>query len=197
MKLSHWKLGTVLLGVLILLCLVWWPEGEAPDSLQPVITTNDAAVSPVPELNPPSTRRHFHPEKCAACPDMDLEAMKRVPGGDRSDCQEFLMDAAESGNPDPDTSQLEDCTGWSPLHFAETPEQVQALLEAGVDPNVQDLEGRTPLYLHAQKAMMMPSENGQSISRSSWRRVQTPYCERMRAETPLTLLVSAIPVAPV
>ena len=46
MKLTHWKLGTVLLGVLILLCLVWWPEGEAPDSLQPVITTNDAAVSP-------------------------------------------------------------------------------------------------------------------------------------------------------
>lgn len=55
MKWRHWKLGTVLSGVLILLCLVWGPESEAPEPIQPVATP-DTAPPPVVSPQLPSAR---------------------------------------------------------------------------------------------------------------------------------------------
>ncbi len=165
MKLKHWKLGTVLLGVLILLCLVWWPEIEAPLPIQPVITTNDVSALPVPEVRSSSPRRHFHPEECAACPETQsevLENMKRsdphlsermesartFPGAD-ADCRQLLRQAAVSGDPNPDVSYLGGCDGKTPLHVARTPEEVESLLTAGADINARDRYGQTALHHHA------------------------------------------------
>lgn len=165
MRIRNLALGLVSLGVLVLLCTVWWPEGEAPQHLQPVITTNDVSATHVSEVRPSHPRRHSHPEECAACPETQsevLEAMKRsdphlsermesvrtFPGAD-VDCRQLLRQAAVSGDPNPDVSYLGGCDGKTPLHVARTPEEVESLLTAGADINARDRYGQTALYHHA------------------------------------------------
>lgn len=49
---------------------------------------------------------------------------------------------------DPSLSELRDETGQSPLHYAVLTNSVplvELLIEEGIDPNVKDNEGRTPL----------------------------------------------------
>lgn len=144
----------------LLLVFLWW-DGDKPAPFYAKKGETDPAI----ERFPSSPHAQVRKEECEGCPDTpQVGWQKRAPGPNNMvDCQEFLADAANAGNPSPDTSHLEDCSGWSPLHFAETPQQVQMLLDAGADPNIQDLEGRTPLYLQIEKAMAMPSDNGSLI----------------------------------
>lgn len=72
MKLKHWKLGSILLGVLILLCWAWWPGQQALTPQEPdnPITTERAKDTPLfaatREARPVRPRVHY-PE-CGTCP---------------------------------------------------------------------------------------------------------------------------------
>lgn len=152
MKLKHWKLGTVLLGVLILLCLVWWPEGEDPSPIQSATTTNDVFS----EFS--SLSGHLHPkdrsspmlaiENCPTCPSEKREVT--VSDEDVwSECYDVMEEAAINGDPFPDVSHLADCENKTPLHQVEKAEQVLRLVQAGADPNARDKLGLTPLHFAA------------------------------------------------
>lgn len=62
-------------------------------------------------------------------------------------CNELLEEAVAQGNPNPDTAALGGCNDVTPLHIAKNIFEIQPLLDAGADPNVQDIQGRTPLHL--------------------------------------------------
>ena len=62
-------------------------------------------------------------------------------------CEELLEEAVAQGNPNPDTAGLGGCNDVTPLHIAKNIFEIQPLLDAGADPNVQDVQGRTPLHL--------------------------------------------------
>lgn len=162
MKFAQWHLWAVGLALILLVGLLFRSDRNPEPTPQ-----HEASHDHAPPLSPPPPPVRFDPD-CATCP---LKAPRAPQGFKRrpslpaavEECMEFMIDAAKQGIPNPDTSHLEDCRGWSPLHFAETSQQIQELLDAGADPNIQDLEGRTPLYIQTQKSMMMPSENGRSI----------------------------------
>ncbi len=58
-----------------------------------------------------------------------------------------MEDLRDQGNPNPDTAGLGGCNDVTPLHIAKNIFEIQPLLDAGADPNVQDVQGRTPLHL--------------------------------------------------
>ena len=157
--------NTVLMGVLILLCLVWWPEGKSPPTTHSATTPNVDPAASTPVAKPLPTQRPSYRDECAACPEMQsgvLEAMKRssphlservesvraFPGAD-TDCRQLLRQASASGTPNPDVSHLGGCDGKTPLHIARTPEEIEALLDAGADINARDRYGQTALHHHA------------------------------------------------
>ena len=149
MKWTHWKLGTVLMGVLILLCLVWWPETETPEPLQPATTPNDAFVTSSPSSSRLHPRNRSAPmraiDDCLSCPSEKREA----PVLDEDvwhECYAVMREAAINGDPFPDVSHLGDCEKNTPLHQVRNAEQVRRLVQAGADPNARDDIGLTPLH---------------------------------------------------
>lgn len=141
---------------------------------------HDGRVPPRTPVSDTSGSSHDHAsisdqtktEKCAGCPDNPMPPVgvseKRSPRDDWRvrfhKCRNFLMEAATEGNPNPDTTHLGGCEGSSPLHYAETPEDVQALLAAGADIDVQDIYGVTPLHEQASLAVALPTEDRVSIT---------------------------------
>ena len=164
---KHWKLGMIL--VIPLLLILWWGwEDTEPvkvsDPPQQPITGQSKGSAP----SIPSKRRHLPlpVEECEACPDLpELEGLKRDGededmaeqvktvlysiAGEIGGCYGLLYKAALDGNPKPDTSRLGGCEGATPLHLANTPDQVRALLDAGADVNAADDFGATPLHLQS------------------------------------------------
>ena len=161
---KHWKLGMVL--VIPLLLILWWGWEDAEpvkviDPPQQPMTgqSKSSATSIQPKRSP----LRLPVEECEGCPDLEkLEDLKREAededfgeqmkntlysiAGEIGGCYGLLYKAALDGNPKPDTNRLGGCEGKTPLHMANTPDQVQALLEAGADVNATDDFGATPLH---------------------------------------------------
>ena len=140
-------------GLLVVSLLVFW-RGE-PDPIpveeKPALIVSDKSTH---ERERSESGRHAHQEECASCPDLPvLETEKRSAPMDRRarnrECWALLQEAAVAGDPEPDLSHLGGCDGETPLHYAETGEQVRILLENGADPNSQDIYGHTPMHLQA------------------------------------------------
>ncbi len=158
MKWIYWKRATVLSGILVLLALAWWPQSESRTPNPPGIITparpdqlpaSDARARPV-RRPVPNLEFEMHPSL------LDSEKRQRprpeaeyVYMPDTSNCYGLLLQAAMDGVPNPDTSPVGDCAGATPLHKANTPGQVQALLDAGADVNAQDEYGNSVLHSHA------------------------------------------------
>lgn len=160
-----WVGGVIAIALLI----IFW-SGRHDGKVSPRTPVSDTSGS---------SQDHVHISdqskagECAGCPNDPMPPVgvseKRSPRDDWRvrfhKCRNFLMEAAAKGNPNPDTTHLDGCEGSTPLHYAETPEDVQALLAAGADINVQDIYGVTPLHGQASLAVALPSEDRISITR--------------------------------
>ena len=164
MTVKHWKLGMIL--VVPLLLILWWGwEDTGPIRVNdpPQQPMKGQSESPAPSIQPKRRPLPLPIEECKGCPDLPkLESLKRDGededigeqmktvlysiAGEIGGCYGLLYKAALDGNPKPDTSRLGGCEGKTPLHMANTPDQVRALLDAGADVNAADDFGATPLH---------------------------------------------------
>lgn len=139
MKIKNWHL--VLLPAIAVLALLWWGGVKTERQLRYLPRIPDPRM--LRELDDTGTdfKQQFN-------------------------CWGVLREAARKGDAFPDLSQFEDidpilknlCMGRTPLFFTETAEQVETLIEAGLDPNIQDEDGRTALFVHVIQAMQKPSK---------------------------------------
>ena len=176
---KHWKLGMIL--VIPLLLILWWgweDTDPAPVTDPPQQPEKGPIKSSAPPIQPKRRPLPIPVEECEACPDLpELESLKRdgededfgeqlktvlySVAGEIGGCYGLLYKAALDGNPKPDTSQLGGCGGQTPLHIANTPDQVRALLDAGADVNATDEFGATPL--HRQSIARRPTAENLEI----------------------------------
>ena len=151
------KVGLIILMVLVVL-LLYNHVTQRDDATIPDELTNEKVTrSPEPTPPPPpgrSDRRFERP----ALPLAHRSAAKREGEGIGKDafdlmmesfepCNELLEEAVSQGNPNPNTAALGGCNDLTPLHIAKNISEIQSLLDAGADPNVQDAQGRTPLHM--------------------------------------------------
>lgn len=157
-KWVYWKRATILSGILVLLALAWWPQSESPTpGPTGIIAPASPDQLPAAVIRPRPVRRPVpHVEWETPQSFLASEEWKRsrpeaeyVYVLDTSDCYGLLLQAAMDAVPNPDTSHLGGCAGATPLHKANTPGQVQALLDAGADVNAQDKYGNSVLHSHA------------------------------------------------
>ena len=172
----------------VLLIFLWWRSGPDP---APEKEPHDAETVEERSTKSPITslpRRPVHPEECAGCPENSLRGEKKRPArlGNSRECREFLIEAADAGNPNPDMSHL-DCKGRTPLHVAKTTEQVQMLLDAGADVNAQDIQGKAPLHFQAAWAMASPSEESVAIVQMLLDAGADPWLKTNRGKVPAQL----------
>ena len=154
------NLGTVGLIILMVPVVIYLynrvlqqDEATTPDEL----ANEDVLLSPEPTPSSPPGRSDRTFER-PMLPVERRSVVKRDGDGRGKDafdlrmerfqpCDEALEEAVAQGNPNPDTAGLGGCNDVTPLHIAKNIFEVQPLLDAGADPNVQDIQGRTPLHL--------------------------------------------------
>ena len=71
------------------------------------------------------------------------------------------------------------------MHYAQTPEQVQVLLDNGADINLQDLYGVTPLSEQISIAVSVPTEDGVAIIQKLLEAGADPWLKDNRGKIPL------------
>lgn len=179
--------GAALAGVLLIF-FWWWSRVD----LGPELKTENPHLGDsqfVPDASHPPHRRQPYLDDCDSCPPVPAtEGDKRNRVENRfQDCHDLLVGAAAAGDPDPDTSFLGGCHGLSPLHLAENVEEVQALLAAGADPNLQDSRGQTPLHLQVMKAISLPSEKGIMVVRELLAAEADPWIRTNSGQLPYDL----------
>ena len=87
----------------------------------------------------------------------------------QGDCWSYLRGAARKGDAYPDLSYYsrfhpsDPCRDRTPLFFATSAEQVETLLDAGLDPDIRDKDGQTALFVHVVQAMGKPSKKYQAL----------------------------------
>lgn len=154
------NLGKVGLTILMVLAVMYFynrvlqqDEAAIPDEL----TNEKVTRSPEPPPPPPPGRPDRRFERPAPPLEHRSEAKRDGEGigKDAFDlmmesfqpCHELLEEAVSQGNPNPNTAALGGCNDLTPLHIAKNILEIQSLLDAGADPNVQDAQGRTPLHM--------------------------------------------------
>ena len=163
------KVGLIILVVLVVIYLYnrVLQEGEAPIPDERANEDIMPSAKPTPPSPPERSDRRF---ERPVLPLDHRSAAKRDGEGRGKDahdlmmerfqpCEELLEEAIAQGNPNPDTAGLGGCNDVTPLHIAKNIFEIQPLLDAGADPNVQDVQGRTPLHLamilHKGEEVMM------------------------------------------
>ena len=151
------KVGLIILMVLVVMFLYNHVTQRDDATIPDELTNEKVTRSPEPTPPPPPGRSDSTFER----PVLPLEhrsAAKREGEGIGKDsfdlmmesfepCDELLEEAVSQGNPNPNTAALGGCNDLTPLHIAKNISEIQSLLDAGADPNVQDAQGRTPLHM--------------------------------------------------
>ena len=151
------KFGLIILMALVAIYLynriLQQDEATTPDEL----ANEEVMLSPGPTPPSPPGRSDRAVERPVP-PPKQRSVVKRDGDGRGKDafdlrmerfqpCDELLEEAVAQGNPNPDTAALGGCNDVTPLHIAKNIFEIQPLLDAGANPNVQDIQGRTPLHL--------------------------------------------------
>ena len=182
-----WAGGCVAIALVLILFWNPWSEPTRDLELAPARAEEAEHAGHEHDLPLPPPRVRSGDPDCATCPSELVTGEKRAPSEDKREatleCWAFLEEAAEQGNPYPDTSHLEDCNE-SPLLHATTAEQIQMLIDAGADINAPGQWGHTPLYRQMHKAVTQPSEESHASILTILEAGADPWLTDIRGDTP-------------